>query len=131
LGLPSQYLPKKLGGKPFDVRHLESQKAALEAGVKMAMGTDCGHVFPPGRNAWELQLYVDKLEMSPADALLLATRNAADALGRLSELGTLEAGKTADLIVVDGNPLENIGVLQEVDRIKVVMKKGVVEVDRR
>ena len=131
LGLPSQYLPKKLGGKPFDVRHLESQKAALETGVKMAMGTDCGHVFPPGRNAWELQLYVEKLGMSPGEALLLATRNAADALGRLSELGTLEAGKTADLIVVDGNPLENIGVLQEVDRVKVVMKDGVVEVDRR
>ena len=97
----------------------------------MAMGTDCGHVFPPGRNAWELELYVEKLSMTPAEALLLATRNAADALGRLDELGTLEPGKIADLIVVDGNPLKSIAVLQDVERIKVVMKGGAVEVDRR
>jgi imidazolonepropionase-like amidohydrolase len=131
LGLPSQYLPKKLGGRPFDERHLESQRNALEAGVKMAMGTDCGHVFPPGSNAWELQLYVEKLDMTPSDALLLATRNAADALGRLDDLGTLEVGKIADLIVVEGNPLEDIKMLQDLGTIKVVVKEGKVEVDRR
>ena len=104
---------------------------AIEAGVKMAMGTDCGHVFPPGANSWELELYVKKLGMSPSDALLLSTRNAADALGKLESLGTLEKGKTADLIVVNGNPLSNIKVLQDHNNIKLVMKEGVVEVDRR
>lgn len=131
MGLPTQYLPKKLGGQPFDVRHLKSQKDAIEAGVKMAMGTDCGHVFPPGENSWELELYVTKLGMTPAEALLLATRNAAEALGKLDMFGTLEKGKLADLIVVDGNPLTNIKALQDVQNIKVVMKEGVVEVDRR
>jgi imidazolonepropionase-like amidohydrolase len=131
LGLPTQYLPKKLGGRPFDERHLESQKDALEAGVKMAMGTDCGHVFPPGANSWELEQYVSKLGMKPAEALLLATRNAADALGKLDRFGTLERGKLADLIVVDGDPLKNIKVLQDLNNIKLVMKEGSVEVDRR
>jgi imidazolonepropionase-like amidohydrolase len=131
MGLPTQYLPKKLGGKPFDVRHLQSQKDAIEAGVKMAMGTDCGHVFPPGANSWELELYVKKLDMSNTEALLLATRNAAKALGKLNKLGTLEVGKLADLIIVNGNPLENIALLQNINNITLVMKEGIVEVDRR
>jgi imidazolonepropionase-like amidohydrolase len=131
MGLSTQYLPKKLGGKPFSERHLESQKAAIEAGVKMAMGSDCGHVFPPGSNAWELELYVEKLGLSPREALLLATRNAADALGKLDKFGTLEKGKLADLIIVDGNPLKNIKALQDHNNIKMVMKEGVIEVDRR
>jgi imidazolonepropionase-like amidohydrolase len=131
MGLPTQYLPKKLGGHEFDERHLKSQKDAIEAGVKMAMGTDCGHVFPPGANSWELELYVKKLDMTPAEALLLATRNAADALGKLDRVGTIEKGKYADLIVVDGDPLRDIRVLQNLNNLKVVMKEGVVEVDRR
>jgi imidazolonepropionase-like amidohydrolase len=131
MGLPTQYLPKKLGGHEFDDRHLKSQKDAIEAGVKMAMGTDCGHVFPPGANSWELELYVKKLEMTPAEALLLATRNAADALGKLDRFGTLEKGKYADLIIVEGDPLRDIRVLQNMNNIKVVMKEGIVEVDRR
>jgi imidazolonepropionase-like amidohydrolase len=131
LGLPTQYLHKKLGGKPFDKRHLESQKLAIENGVNMAMGTDCGHVFPPGSNAWELELYVTKLGLTPEQSLTLATRNAADALGKLDRLGTLEKRKIADLIIVNGNPLENIKVLQDLQRIEIVMKEGIIEVDKR
>ena len=69
--------------------------------------------------------------MTLSDALQLATRNAADALGRLDDLGTLEMGKIADLIVVEGNPLENIKMLQDIGSIKVVVKEGKVDVDRR
>ena len=69
--------------------------------------------------------------MKTTEALLLATRNAADALGKLHNLGTLEKGKVADLIVVDGNPLENIRVLQNLSAIVLVMKEGTIEVDRR
>jgi imidazolonepropionase-like amidohydrolase len=65
------------------------------------------------------------------DAMLTATRNAAKALGRLDEMGTLEKGKIADLLVVDGDPLRDISVLQDHGRIKVVMKDGRIEVDRR
>ena len=62
---------------------------------------------------------------------MLATRNAAEALGKLNKLGTLEVGKLADLIIVNGNPLENIVLLQDNNNIMLVMKEGIVEVDRR
>lgn len=131
LGLPPVYLPKELGGRSFYEVHLESQRRAHEAGVKMAMGTDCGYVFPPGKNAYELELYVRMIGMSPEEALMTATRNAAEALGRLDDLGTIEEGKIADLVVVEGNPLEDIKILQNMSNIKVVMKEGKIEVDRR
>jgi len=131
LGLPSVYLPKKLSGRSFYEVHLESQKMAYEAGVKMAMGTDCGSVLPPGKNAYELELYVKQIGMSPTEALQTTTRNAAEALGRLNDLGTIEEGKIADLIVVEGNPLKDIRVLQHPNNIKVVIKDGRIEVDRR
>ena len=127
----SAYLPKKLGGRPFEEVGIESHRKAYEAGVNIAMGTDCGPILPPGRNAYELEANVRQLGMSPMDAILTATRNAAKALGRLDELGTLEKGKIADLLVVDGDPLRDIRVLQDHGRIKVVMKDGRVEVDRR
>jgi imidazolonepropionase-like amidohydrolase len=69
--------------------------------------------------------------MTPEQALTLATRNAAEALGKLNNLGTLENGKVADLIVVKGNPLEDIRLLQDHQNILIVMKEGTVEVDRR
>ena len=97
----------------------------------MAMGTDCGHVFPPGANSWELELYVKKLDLDPSEALLMATRNAADALGKLNRFGTLEKGKLADIIVVNGDPLKNIAVLQDLSNIKLVMKEGRIEIERR
>jgi imidazolonepropionase-like amidohydrolase len=127
----SAYLPKKLGGRPFEEVGIESHRKAYEAGVNIAMGTDCGPILPPGRNAYELEANVRQLGMSPMDAILTATRNAAKALGRLDELGTLEKGKVADLLVVDGDPLRDIRVLQDHGRIKVIMKGGRVEVDRR
>jgi imidazolonepropionase-like amidohydrolase len=131
LGLPSVYLPKKLSGRSFYEVHLESQRRAHEAGVKMAMGTDCGYVFPPGKNAYELELYVRMIGMTPVEALLTATRNAAEALGRLDNLGTIEEGKIADLVVVEGNPLEDIKILQNPSNIRVVMKEGKIEINRR
>ena len=61
---------------------------------------------------------------------MTATRNAAEALGMLDRIGTLEAGKLADVVAVDGNPVHDIRVLQQRDRIKLVMKEGDVYVDR-
>jgi imidazolonepropionase-like amidohydrolase len=125
------YLPKLLDGRPSGEVSMESRKKAMEAGVNIAMGTDCGHLFPPGKNAYELDVYVRVLSMSPMDAILTATKNSAKALGRLNDLGTIEKGKIADIIIVDGNPLKDIKVLQDLNRIKVVMKEGKIEVDRR
>jgi imidazolonepropionase-like amidohydrolase len=99
----------------------ESHRRAFRSGVPIAFGTDAG-VFPHGENAREFALMVDA-GLSPAAALLSATRNAADALGRLEELGTVERGKRADLIAVRGDPIADVRVLEEVG---FVMKDGVV-----
>ena len=104
--------------------HTESIRRAIEAGVKVAMGTDSG-VCPHGQNARELALMAD-CGMSPTDALVATTRTAADLLGVGDELGTLEPGKRADLVVVDADPLE----LDKLpDRISQVWKDGARLVD--
>jgi imidazolonepropionase-like amidohydrolase len=101
-----------------------------KAGVNIAMGTDMGYDPEMGTNARELEIYVD-LGMKPMEALLTATRNAARALKLDHELGTIEPGKLADLIAVDGDPSKNLRCLQEKKNIKVVMKEGKIHADRR
>ena len=99
----------------------ENFAKAVKAGVKIAFGTDAG-VFPHGRNAKELQLMVD-YGMPPMQAIKCATLNAADLLDQKDNLGSLETGKFADIIAVDGNPLDDIKILQNVI---FVMKDGIV-----
>ena len=101
-----------------------------KAGVNIAMGTDMGFDPEMGTNARELEIYV-KLGMTPMEAILSATRNAARAIKMDKELGTVEAGKLADIIAVKGDPLKNIAVLQEKKNIQMVMKEGRVYADRR
>ena len=105
--------------------HIKSFQLAHRLGVKMAAGTDFSGapMVPFGRHAFELELMV-KAGFSPMEAILSATQTGSEVLEMKSETGTLEAGKLADLIVVDGNPLEEIRVLQDPDRIKLVMKEG-------
>ncbi len=105
-------------------------KKMHKAGIKIAMGTDMGFEPDMGSNAAELEIYV-KLGMTPMDAILTTTRNAAQALKQEKDLGTIEAGKLADLIAVDGDPLKKISCLQEKKNIKVVMKEGRIYADRR
>jgi imidazolonepropionase-like amidohydrolase len=107
-------------------------RRAAEAGVRMAMGTDTYRSLRDywGQNAYELQLMVER-GLSAAQALLTATRNAAEALGAGDRLGTLEPGKAADLLVVDGEPDRDVRILQEPARIRVVMREGRIVVDRR
>jgi imidazolonepropionase-like amidohydrolase len=97
-------------------------KHAMQAGVKIALGTDAA-VYPHGLNAHELDVYVNQLGMTPLAALQSATINAADLLGWSAKIGTLEAGKWADIIAVDKNPLDDVRILQDV---KFVMKAGLV-----
>jgi imidazolonepropionase-like amidohydrolase len=97
-------------------------KHAVESGVKVALGTDAA-VYPHGLNAHELDVYVNQIGMTPLAALQSATVNAADLMGWTAKTGTLEAGKWADMIAVEKNPLEDVRVLQDV---KFVMKGGVV-----
>lgn len=103
-----------------------SFKAAYAAGVKIAFGTDSG-VSPHGQNGDEFVLMV-KDGMKPMDAIVAATRNAAELLGREADLGTITAGKRADLVVVDGDPLADIGILRHP---LLVVKDGAVVYDAR
>ena len=94
-------------------------RKAFEAGVKIGMGTDAA-VYPHGLNAHELAVYV-QLGMTPLQAIQTATINDADLLGWTDKVGTLEPGKFADIIAVDGDPLSDVTTLQHV---KFVMKGG-------
>ncbi|GKV57321.1 hydrolase [Sporosarcina sp. NCCP-2222] len=109
--------------------HVASFKKAHEAGVKIAMGTDAG-VFKHGTNLRELGLMADA-GMTPMETIVASTKTAAECLGWEDRLGTLEAGKLADLIIVKGNPLEDIHSLADNDTIQVVVKDGKVEKDIR
>jgi imidazolonepropionase-like amidohydrolase len=99
--------------------HADSFRRAVAAGVKVAMGTDSG-VTPHGRNLAELELMA-KGGMTPAQVLAATTSSAAELLGLSGELGTLEPGKRADVVVVDGDPFE-LATLG--DRIVAVVKDG-------
>lgn len=90
----------------------QSLAKAYPAGVKIAFGTDAG-VSKHGRNADEFELMV-KYGMSPTEAIKAATVNAADLLGLSREIGTIEPGKSADLIAVAGDPVADVRVLKSV-----------------
>ncbi len=97
----------------------ENVAHAFHEGVKVAFGTDAA-VYPHGLNAHEFAVMV-KLGLTPLQAIQAATLNAADLLGWQDRVGTLEAGKFADLVAVDGDPLADVSVLENV---KVVIKGG-------
>jgi imidazolonepropionase-like amidohydrolase len=98
-----------------------SVKKAFEAGVKIGLGTDAA-VYPHGLNAHELAVYV-RLGMTPLQAIQAATINDADLLGWSDKIGTIEAGKWADVIAVDRDPTKDVTTLEHV---KFVMKGGAV-----
>ena len=97
----------------------KSLQLAVPRGVKIAFGTDAG-VSKHGRNADEFELMV-KNGMTPATASAAATVNAADLLGLSAEIGSLEPGKRADLVAVQGDPLVDVTVLK---KMAWVMKDG-------
>jgi len=100
--------------------HLTFQRA-LAKGVKIGLGTDAG-VYPHGRNAEEFHQMVD-LGMKPVDALKAGTSSDAELLGLGDKIGTLEAGKLADIVAVPGDPTQNI---RQVEKAFFVMKEGVI-----
>jgi imidazolonepropionase-like amidohydrolase len=96
-----------------------SLRRAVPAGVRIAFGTDAG-VSMHGRNADEFLLMVEH-GMTPMAAIQAATVNAADLLGLAAELGTIEPGKTADIVAVRGDPLADVGLLRQ---MSFVMARG-------
>ena len=104
--------------------HKENLMKAYRAGVKVGMGTDAGTPFNRhGQNLQELKLLVEA-GFTPAEALSSATKVAAEVIGMGDELGMIEPGRLADLIVCQGNPLENIGLLSNPENISLIYQSG-------
>ncbi|HEV3253729.1 MAG TPA: amidohydrolase family protein [Candidatus Acidoferrales bacterium] len=113
---------KLSGGKSSRASiHAVSFRKAVDAGVKIAFGTDAGP-FPHGTQAKEFE-YMTRYGMSPLQAIESATLEAANLMGWMDRVGAIEAGKYADLVAVVGNPLSDI---TELERVKFVMKGGTV-----
>jgi imidazolonepropionase-like amidohydrolase len=122
-GLPTENLDKE---RMVGRLQRENFRKAFQAGVKMAFGTDAG-VYPHGDNAKQF-FYMVKFGMTPSQAIRAATANAADLIDRSKDVGTIEAGKYADIIAVSADPLADVRALEHVD---FVMKGGVVYKDTR
>ncbi|QNE33120.1 amidohydrolase family protein [Sphingomonas sp. NBWT7] len=100
----------------------DSHRRAYKAGVKFAFGTDSG-VSKHGDNAQEFALLVDKVGMTPTEAIRSATVTAAEVLNQGNTIGTIEPGKTADIIAVDASPLQDV---RQLERVRFVMHKGAI-----
>lgn len=109
--------------------HSESIARAHKAGVRIAMGTDAG-VMAHGTNLRELGLMVN-IGMTPMEAIVATTRTAAECLGWQDQIGTIEAGKLADIVVARSNPLDDIRSLERGEQIALVMKGGALVKDIR
>jgi imidazolonepropionase-like amidohydrolase len=118
IGLPAMYADKM---KSVTAVSRQNVGKAMQAGVKIAFGTDAA-VYPHGLNAHEFAVYV-QLGMTPLQAIQTATVNAADLLGWSDRIGSIEPGKFADLVAVDGDPTKDVTLLQHP---VMVMKSGVV-----
>lgn len=109
--------------KDMKAQHIASFQMALAAGVKIAVGTDGIVDSHHGKNARELELMVN-YGMTPMQAITAATKISAQVCRIDAQVGTLEPGKEADLLVINGNPLEDIKILQDPTRLQVIMKAG-------
>jgi imidazolonepropionase-like amidohydrolase len=109
----------------------ESARRILKAGGRLGMGGDYGFAWNPhGDYARELAFFVKYVGLSPMDVLVCATKTGAEILGRESEIGTLEAGKLADVLVVDGDVLADISVLEDRSRLLAVVQGGIIKAGR-
>ena len=102
---------------------LDSLQAAHEAGIPIGAGADIGNRYPHGANARELELLV-RAGLTPMAAIEAATGRAARILGKAAHVGTLRPGTFADVLVVDGDPLADIAVLQRPENIWMVLLEG-------
>jgi imidazolonepropionase-like amidohydrolase len=129
----AQQLGREDEKEPEILRRMKEQiplwREAVRRGVNIAMGTDQSHRLLVGQNLVELQYMVDWLGMTPLAAIATATSRAAQCIER-PELGALETGRVADILVVEGDPLADIRKLQQRENIRLVMKGGRSFVDR-
>lgn len=127
---PGSMLPQSVR-KTKDVMedHKRNVAHAIASGVRVAMGTDSG-VGIHGTNAEELSVMVE-CGMTPMQAIVATTKTASECIHMQNDVGTIEAGKYADILIVDGDPLADIGVLRDKGNIPVIIKGGDVYRDDR
>jgi imidazolonepropionase-like amidohydrolase len=134
--VPSMLWPYRMG-EAYDTPYTRTLKAEVEAmrkilpaanaaGVKLLLGDDFGgsSVLPHGAYADELDFYVNAVGIPARDVLRWATRNGAELMGRGHELGAVRPGMLADLLIVDGDPLADIRVLQRKENLVAILKDG-------
>jgi imidazolonepropionase-like amidohydrolase len=120
-GIPQEFIDKT---ERMAEIHLDGLSRAKKAGVKIAMGTDAGTPFNQhGQNAAEL-VHLGKIGFTPMEAITCATSSAAELLGIEETAGSIAPGKRADLLIVEGNPLQDLALLTDPGRIVSVYKAG-------
>jgi imidazolonepropionase-like amidohydrolase len=106
----------------------KNMKHLLSNGVRVLPGGDYGFAWNPiGTNARDLEHFVKYLGMSPMEAIMSSTKWGGELMGKAGELGQIQAGYLADLVLVDGDPLSDLGMLRDENRILCVMKDGQVQ----
>ena len=109
----------------------ESARRILKAGGCLGMGGDYGFAWNPhGDYARELSFFVNYVGFTPLEVLTCATKNGAKILGRSHEIGTVEPGKLADLLLVDGDPLKDIRILENRAQFLAVIQGGIIKAGR-
>jgi imidazolonepropionase-like amidohydrolase len=104
---------------------IENMKALHRRGVRVLIGGDYGFAWNPiGTDARDIAHFVDMLGFAPMDAILSATRLGGEIMGMGDCIGQIRTGYLADLILVDGNPLANVALLQQREKMRAIMKNG-------
>ena len=119
-------------GSPVTIAYERELEAAVETckkmhrrGIKVLIGGDYGFAWTPqGTNAKDLETFVDLLGFSPMEAILAATKYGGQIMGMGEELGQIKPGYLADMLLVDGDPIANVRVLQDRTRLLAIMKDG-------
>ena len=104
---------------------VDTMKKMHRRGIRICIGGDYGFAWTPqGTNARDIQTFVEMLGFSPMEAIQAATKRGGEIMGMANELGMIREGYLADLLLVDGDPLENVAILQDRNRIRAIMKDG-------
>ena len=104
---------------------VETMKKMHRRGIRICIGGDYGFAWTPqGTNAKDLQTFVEMLGFTPMEAIQAATKYGGEIMGMANELGMLREGYLADLLLVDGDPIADVRILQDKARILAIMKDG-------